>query len=241
MNKALRHTENVPDSDLERFSQMFSTLTPSTTASVTADSILPQEGQAVLQALEHDWRKMCGNSANPAPLGPDPFRMDLALPYTFILQRTAPGSARIRVAGQRLHEMAQFDPRGLCFGTFFSDGARETALELVDACLTLPAIVRIPLHTSRGFGRKPLRSEALLLPLRDAQGGLSRVMGAIVSETSLRLKAHRWDIDPKRALRCDALEGAFPDRRKGPRTTPSMPAQRGLRLVVDNTTSLEDA
>ena len=213
---------------------MFSRITPPAPAAITADSILPDEGQQILLAVENDWRRMCGNATHPAPLGPDPFRMDLALPFTFILQRTGPGAARIRVAGQKLHEMIQVDPRGMSFGAFFSDGARETALELVEAALTLPAIIRIALHSPRGFGRKPLRAEALLLPLRDAQGGLTRIMGVIVSETPLRLKAHRWDIDPTRALHCDPLEGAFPDRREGPRAAQA-PAPRGLRLVVDNT------
>jgi len=193
-----------------------------------------------MQAVENDWRRMCGNTQNPAPLGPDPFRMDLALPHTFILQRTGPEAARVRVAGQKLHDMLQFDPRGMSFGAFFSEGSRDTVLELVDAALTLPAIVRIPLHSPRGFGRKPLRAEALLLPLRDAQGGLTRIMGVIVPETPLRMKSHSWDIDPKRELSCETLEGAFPDRRAGPRSTRTKDVSpTGLRLVVDNTKVLE--
>lgn len=221
---------------------MFSTTTPPAPESLSADSILPAEGQAILNAIEQDWRRMCGNRANPAPLGPDPFRMDLALPHTFILQRTAPGAARVRVAGQKLHEMIQMDPRGMSFGAFFTEGAQDTALELVEACLTLPAIIRMPLHSARGFGRKPLRAEALLLPLRDAMGGLNRVMGVIVSETPLRMKAHRWDIDPGRALICIAQDGAFPDRRQGPRSTmPAAVQQPGLRLVVDNTSDRQIA
>lgn len=211
--------------------------TPPGTASLTSGSILSADGQTILQSVEHDWRRMCGNSDFPTPLGPDPFRMDLALPHTFILQRTGPGAARVRVAGQKLHEMVQVDPRGMSFGAFFSDGARETALELVEASLTLPAIVRMPLHLPRGFGRKPLRAEAVLLPLRDAQGGLNRVMGVIVSETPLRPKAHRWNIDPTRPLYCEQQDGAFPDRRRGPRSAvhPAVPTKNGLRLIVDNT------
>ena len=221
---------------------MSSTIMPQETKPMSSDSILPDEGRTILRAIEHDWRRMCGNAVNPAPLGPDPFRMDLALPFTFILQRTGPGAARVRVAGQKLHDMAGLDPRGMSFGTFFSEAARETVLELVEASLTLPAIVRIPLHVPRSFGRKPLRAEALLLPLRDAQGGLSRIMGVIVSEAPLKMKPHRWDIDPNRKLRCETQEGAFPDRRMGPRAD-KMPAapRKGLRLVVDNTTSLESA
>ncbi len=214
---------------------MFMNDTPCADISSLKGAILPPEGLDILRSVEHDWRRMSGNAARPAVLGPDPFRMDLALPHTFILQRTAPGAARVRVAGQKLHDMVQLDPRGMSFGVFFSEGARETVLELVETALTLPAIIRIPLHSPRGFGRKPHRAEALLLPLRDAQGGLSRLMGVIVSERPLRMKALHWDIDPSRSLHCDQLEGAFPDRRQGPRTT----APTGLRLVVDNAGVLE--
>ena len=185
--------------------------------SVARDSILDGSGQDILRAIELDWRRMCGNVQTPAPHGPDPYRMDLALPHMFILQRTGPGTARIRVAGQRLHDMVGNDPRGGSFRAFFADGACDTALELLETALTLPAIVRIPLRAARGFGRKPLRGEALLLPMRDAQGKLARVMGVILTENPNYTKAIRWEIDPMREVMCDVQEGNFPDRRTGPR------------------------
>lgn len=212
----------------------------------TQGSILDQAGQDILRAVELDWRKMCGNEVATAPTGIDPLRMDLALPHMFILQRTAPGAARVRVAGQKLHEMMALDPRGMSFSSFFSESARETALELVEATLTLPAIVRIPLTSPRSFGRKPVRGEALLLPMRDASGDLTRVMGVIATELPLRAKTCRWDIDAKRELMCDIQDGHFPDRRTGPRAqtfdaTPNAQPQTGLRLVVDNTAVCEIA
>lgn len=203
------------------------------------DTVLDQAGEDILCAVENDWRRMCGNSMHNTPLALDPYRMDLALPHMFILQRTAPGAVRLRVAGQKLHDMIGADPRGMSFGAFFSTGSRDTALELVDAALTLPAIIRIPLTAPRGFGRKPVLGEALLLPLRDAQGELTRVIGVVIGEKSLKLRSVEWQIDASRPLHCDVLEGQFPDRRNGPRAQPK--ATKGLRLVVDNTRNLAEA
>lgn len=208
----------------------------------SSGSILDQAGQDILRAVEQDWRKMCGNDVKQARTGLDPMRMDLALPYMFILQRTGPGAARVRVAGQKLHEMVRYDPRGMSFCTFFDETARDTAMELVEAALTLPAIIRIPLMAPRGFARTPVRAEALLLPMRDTEGDLNRVIGVIVPETPLRPKQYSWGIDPKRELMCDIQEGHFPDRRSGPRTNiVEADATCGIRLVVDNTKTRETA
>jgi len=231
------------------------------------DSILPKAGQDILIAVEQDWRRMNGHTIDHALLVENGVSMDEALPHTFIIQRYSLGAARVRVAGQKLHEMVQADPRGLSFGCFFTDPTHETIMELVEAAIILPAIVRIPLTAPRTFGLKPVRAEAVLLPMRDAKGDVNRIIGAIVSEQPLPSRPIKWDLDTKREIHCEEQEDAFPERRKGPRAAraqsmevpnpthapfkdfakrvgkPASTASRRahLRLVVDNTAKFEEA
>jgi len=157
----------------------------------------------------------------------------------FVLRRVGPGTARFRVAGQRLHQLLRMDPRGMPFSAFFSAKSRETAMEMLEAAFTLPAIVAIPLTAPRGFGRKPLRATALMLPMRDSEGEMTRMLGAIVTNGDVTKKVHQFDVDHTIEMRCETLEGNFPDRRTGPRsrpteTEPQTPKRGHLRLVVDN-------
>jgi len=97
----------------------------------------------------------------------------------------------------------------------------------------------IPLTAPRGFGRKPLRATALMLPMRDSEGEMTRMLGAIVTNGDVTKKVHQFDVDHTIEMRCETLEGNFPDRRTGPRsrpteTEPQTPKRGHLRLVVDN-------
>lgn len=231
------------------------------------DSILPKEGQDILFAVEQDWRRMNGHTIDHDLLTKNGISMDEALPHTFIIQRYSLGAARVRVAGQKLHEMVQADPRGLSFGCFFTDGTHETIMELVETAIVLPAIIRIPLMAPRTFGLKPARAEAVLLPMRDAKGDVNRIIGAIVSEQPLPKRAIKWDLDTKREIHCEEQQNAFPERRMGPRVAKAQSMEKPnpthapfklfaernakatstasrrahLRLVVDNTAQFETA
>lgn len=207
------------------------------TRSDHATPALSDSAQGLLTALEKDWRRMCGNADAPAAGRLDPAALDAALPYTFVLQRTAAGAARIRVAGRELHNMLRMEPRGMPFTVFFQDSAKDTVMEMVEAAFTLPAIVAIPLMSPRRFNRRPLQAQLLLLPMHDANGDLSRLMGAIIPADLGHRSGQRFAIDPQAEMRCETLEGSFPDRRTGsraPQNTDERTERPKLRLVVDN-------
>mgnify|MGYP005985892297 CR=1 FL=1 len=197
-----------------------------------ATPALPAAEQVILRVLEQDWRHMCNGTLVPSHAQLDPRALNDALPYAFLLHRTAPDSIRVRVAGQRLHDMLRLDPRGMSFGSFFTDGARDTVMALVGTAFDGPAIVGVPLTASRGLGRKPLQAELLLLPMRDSEGVVTRMMGALVS-AGPHSRALRFDIARDAVLRHDPLNLGFADRRTNRRRP--LPAGRpNLRLVVDN-------
>ncbi|WP_386681727.1 PAS domain-containing protein [Loktanella sp. R86503] len=194
---------------------------------------LPDAERAVLQLLEDDWRQISSGEIVPAHAQLDPHALHNALPHAFLLHRTAPGAVRIRVAGQRLHDLLRMDPRGMSFGCFFAEGSRDAVMDIVDSAFDGPAIVGLPLTASRGLGRKPMLAELLLLPMMDAQGQVTRMMGALVAAGPLNSRAYRFDIAGDAVLRHDALNLPFAERR-GARARP-LPVQRpALRLVVNN-------
>jgi hypothetical protein len=70
-----------------------------------------------------------------------PQGIDAALPYAFILQRVGPGVARMRVAGQKIHELLCMDARGMPVSVLFAPNSREQLRALVETAFTQPAIV----------------------------------------------------------------------------------------------------
>jgi hypothetical protein len=194
---------------------------------------LPEAERAVLKLLEDDWRQICSGEIVPSHAQLDPHALHNALPHAFLLHRTAPGAVRIRVAGQRLHDLLRMDPRGMSFGSFFSAAARDTVMDIVDTAFDGPAIVGLPMTASRGLGRKPMQAELLLLPMMDAQGQVTRMMGALVAAGPLSNRPYRFDIASDAVLRHDTLNLPFVERR-GIRARPIPTDKPSLRLVVDN-------
>ena len=196
---------------------------------------LSDRARALLVEVERDWRMVTG--AEPAEIDPVAGPVDLseALPYCFVLGRNGEGVLRVRVAGQRLHEILRHDPRGAPFGTFFADDARETVDSLLETVLETPAIMELPLVAYRGLTRRPVSASLLALPLRDGDGRIAKIMGALVpSETEIGGASLRFDLATDRILRHEPLEHGLVERRRANRTVTQSDARPRLRLVVDN-------
>lgn len=201
----------------------------------TQDLKLGSEAVSVLTSLERDWREMCGNELRPTHSSLEPLKMEATLPFAFVLKRTGPGTSRFRVAGQKVHDMFYEDLAGRNFASLFGPDSAETAAELMEAAFTLPAVTSFAVIAKRSLGRRPVRGQVMLLPMRDPQGGISRVLGAFVTDGTTCPHPLRFEIDHTQSIRCDAQEGIFPDRRRRSRHPDARIVQKGhLRLVVDN-------
>ena len=198
---------------------------------------LPAEVRRLLHVLEQDWRQMtalAGNRRDAVPDRFDPARLDAVLPSSFVVQRTAPGSLRLRVAGQRLHDLLRMDPRGMPLTVFFQDAAKDTAARLAEMVMDGPAIVGLPLVSRAPLLGRALRGEMLLLPMRDAEGRITRAIGAVVTATDPAPgRSLRFTLDPARAPRCD-LQHMDRAERRGPRAARAGKPAPKLRLVVNN-------
>ena len=191
----------------------------------------------VLQDLETYWHAL--RHAQRIPLRNDiqPTKIDSALPHTFILQRVAPGIARVRVAGQQLHDLLKMDARGMPISTFFLPTSRDQLSDLIEAAFSEPAIIAVPLIAPGSIVRAQVTGTMLLLPLRDDAGTTSRMLGAIVTNGIRGTRPRRFDIDQSLTMRHEHLgvrivtaqSGAQLNETKRPDVI-----RPALRLIVNN-------
>ncbi|KJZ20140.1 PAS domain-containing protein [Loktanella sp. S4079] len=194
----------------------------------------PGASDPILQSLEAYWNALRHARQIPSRNDIEPRAIDAALPHTFILQRISSGVARLRVAGQQLHDLLRMDARGMPIGTFFTPDARDDIIQIVETAFTEPAIISIPL-VSPGAD---LTGTMLLLPLRDEKGQTTRILGAIVTQGSRGQRPCRFEIAHDLPIRHETLalrvastqEAVLSQITKGPDAT-KHPA---LRLVVNN-------
>lgn len=181
-------------------------------------------GGDILASLEAYWQSLRHAQQLPARHDLVPHQIDLALPHAFILHRVAPGVARIRMAGQRIHDLLRMDARGLPFSILFASASRDQLCDLVETAFTRPAIVAADLSAPARMLRAPLRARLLMLPLADTRGDTSRILGGIVTDGQAGQQPARFDLAADCDLRIDSLAIAQkPDA-----------GRPALRLVVNN-------
>lgn len=144
--------------------------------------------EAYWQALRHGDSLPCRSDVLPAGLGD-------CLPSAFVLERLAPGVARVRLAGSALTDLMGMEVRGMPLGVFFTPEARPAAADAVEAVFEGPMILDIGLDAERGITRPALRARMLVLPLRDETGGITRALGALHAEGGIGRAPRRFRIE----------------------------------------------
>jgi hypothetical protein len=192
---------------------------------------------ATLQSLEKYWQALRHSQRIPSRNDIEPRQIDEALPHAFILQRVAHGVARMRIAGQELHDLLKMDARGMPISTFFTPESHDSLSDLIEAAFSAPAIISVPLISPGGLLRHELTGTMLLLPLRDTKGDTTRILGALVTEGIRGGRPRRFQIAPGAHIRQESLGPKLASfqsivrvaQEKGPDT--QRPA---LRLVINN-------
>ncbi len=135
---------------------------------------------AQLEALWQALRPPGGGLPPRAAVQPQ--GMARLLDRMMLLERLAPGVARIRLAGSRLTDLMGMDLRGMPFTALILPPDRAAAAAAVDRVFAGPAIVTADFEGERGFGRPALAARLLLLPLTGPQGAADRALGVMVLE-----------------------------------------------------------
>ena len=218
------------------------TATPTDSAAGPRPRLAPGT-RRILSDLEDYWCGLSRARRIPFRSEVDPGRIDVALPHSFIVQRVARGTGRIRVAGSRVEQVLGLDPRGMPLSAVFTPSGRVALGHWFAEVFDRPAIVELPLVSARGIGRPRLSGAMLLLPLAAEDGTVSMALGAMVTEGEIGRGPRRFDV-PDGEIRIHGVEvpklAAEPPRRapvahRMVTQTPPLAVPRPyLRLVVDN-------
>ena len=157
-----------------------------------------------IREVEAYWELLRGGRLLPDRSQVDPRDFPGALPYSFLLERIAPGFARIRLTGRHLSDLMGLDMQGLPLTSLFLPEDRPAIIEITSAVFEEPAVARLRLSSAGGIGRCPLDARLLLLPLRDDHGDVTRAIGCVVAEGSIGRTPRRFSVAE---TRCQTLIG----------------------------------
>lgn len=116
------------------------------------------------------------------------------LSHALLLERIAPGQARIRLAGMGLCDIAGMDLRGMPLFALIDARARDRFRPMVEAVFARPAIVTMRLETPRGLLRPQLGGQMCLLPLRGHGGAIDRALGIFAPQGAAGRAPSQFDM-----------------------------------------------
>lgn len=178
---------------------------------------ISQTGFAPIAQLEAYWEALRGNRLMPNRAEIDPRGIEQALEYSFIVERIAPGIARLRIAGSHLSDLMGMEVRGMPLTSFITPGSRRQLSDILEEVFETPATCSLHLHSDQGAGMPPLEARMVLMPLKSDLGDVSRILGALVSVGDMGRSPRRFDVT-RTALRPIVADASLPPVIK--KTTP---------------------
>ena len=186
-----------------------------------------KSGYAALSLVEAYWDALRAGREMPKRAEIDPRGIESALEHAFILERVAPGVARMRIAGTHLNDVMGMDARGMPLTSFFDQEARVRVAGLLEEVFQTPGTAEIAMHTPARAGQPAMDARMILLPLKSDLGDVSRILGCFVCPDFTATAPHRFQIRTVDMRRLNAGGGSMPlpDRSFGFSETP-MPYER---------------
>lgn len=156
---------------------------------------------APLNQIEGYWTALRGNRPMPLRSEIDPRGLKGALEYCFVLERIAPGLARMRVAGSHLGDLMGMEVRGMPISSFLDADSRQAFGEMLEEVFETPATATVTLVSEQGFGRPVMTARMILMPVKSDLGDTSRILGGFVTDGDIgrsprRFKVQRIKISP---------------------------------------------
>lgn len=168
--------------------------------------------------VEAYWESLRAGRLLPRRSEIDPRGIESALEYAFILERIAPGIARMRIAGSHLTDLMGMEVRGMPASTFFTPTGRNTFSEALEEVFDGPATAVLDLSAERGIGKPAMEAKMLLLPLKSDLGDVSRVLGCLSTQGAVGRTPRRFEIQGV-TVRPLLLEGPTVKSTKAPAET----------------------
>jgi len=155
---------------------------------------LSENGFTPLAQVEAYWEALRGARLMPNRAEIDPRGIEQALEFSFIVERIAPGIARLRIAGSHLSDLMGMEVRGMPLTAFIAPGSRRQVSDTLEEVFETPATCTLHLHSGKGAGMPPLEARMLLMPLKSDLGDVSRILGALVSVGETGRSPRRFDV-----------------------------------------------
>ncbi len=154
----------------------------------------PEKGFAPIAQVEAYWEALRAGRLLPKRSEVDPRGLETSLENAFILERIAPGIARIRIAGSHLGALMGMEVRGMPLTALLTPDARAILSEKIEEVCQMPAVCTLRLSADDSAGRPALEARMLLLPLKSDLGDVSRVLGCWVTQGEVGLAPRRFEV-----------------------------------------------
>lgn len=151
-------------------------------------------GFSALNQVESYWEALRGTRMMPKRSEIDPRGIESALEYTFILERIAPGMARLRIAGSHLSDLMGMEVRGMPLTSFITPTGRRQISDTLEEVFQRPAVCEVRMSAESGSGKPHMDARMLLLPLKSDLGDVSRVLGCFVAHGEVGRSPRRFDV-----------------------------------------------
>ncbi len=164
-----------------------------------------------LRQAEAYWTALCPRGGVPRRSQIDPRGLENILAHAFILQRVARRTARFRLAGDHLTDLAGMDMRGTPFTALFGSEARAEAGAVLQRVFSGPAVAELRLTARPVPGTPVVEARMLLLPLATEDGEIARALGVLVADTGDARPPLRFDIANRLLRPVDGAAARVPE------------------------------
>lgn len=161
---------------------------------VSMSDFQPHSGYAPISLVEAYWDALREGREMPKRADIDPRGIESALEYAFILERVAPGVARLRIAGSHLHDLMGMEARGMPLTSFFEHETRTRVAGLLEEVFQTPATAELKMFSTASLGQPALEARMVLLPLKSDLGDVSRILGCLVAVGDMGTIPRRFDL-----------------------------------------------
>ena len=151
-------------------------------------------GFTAIAQIEGYWDALRGTRLMPKRSEIDPRGIESALEFTFVLERIAPGMARLRIAGSHLSDLMGMEVRGMPLTSFVSPGSRRQLSDAMEEVFQRPAVCELRLSAETGRDKPPMDARLILLPLKSDLGDVSRILGCLVARGDVGRAPRRFEI-----------------------------------------------
>lgn len=178
-------------------------------------------GYSAISQVEGYWEGLRGMRMMPKRSEIDPRGIENALEYTFVLERIAPGMARLRIAGSHLGDLMGMEVRGMPLTAFITPGGRRQMSDALEEVFQRPAICELRFTAETARDKPGMDARMILLPLKSDLGDVSRILGCFVARGEIGRSPRRFDVIGSKIRPITAPSSEAPAAEEKPASVPT--------------------